>query len=501
MDYPKTKSYSRNAISEILPLDPELIQEIIDYALSLKNAAAIENHLIDILGQSELALRFVSRFLELKKEEEETLRAKQEKLREKLALKPAIPEAPPSKTHPAWKDPVEPVQSPKYRSRKHTPTTTSQLMDKPKPELITREAKKSKRKNLDNLRDIEAALADLELATSKEVSHRRCDCMGQRHPLFEVVPNCLNCGKIICSKEGMQPCSFCGQPLFSEAESDLIKQVLLQEERNLAGDKPESDISRTALPLPAPETKKKAVKVSLSTGKFWDDQMDALAALEEEKRQEKKRKEDEARLAEEVKQQEEELKRYENEKRMVETGDADLVKAQERLETLLDFQATGAERTKIIDRAADFEMPHHSGGAMWFSPVERALQLKRAQKQQRRSENETKARTGRGKRVMEMVIVNGKAQMVENTRYTYSDDEDDAEIEKLELDITLTKMLSEAQALKQVWDYEADTKRWDKPQYLGQQDGDTESPELPRSRLQFGITGDDTTELVAALPS
>ncbi|KAF8250483.1 hypothetical protein K440DRAFT_653613 [Wilcoxina mikolae CBS 423.85] len=65
-------------------------------------------------------------------------------------------------------------------------------------------------------------------------------------------------------------------------------------------------------------------------------------------------------------------------------GDQSLQKAKEHRDRLLGFQATSAQRTKIIDQAADFETPTSAGGLnQWATPSERALQLKRQQKTMR----------------------------------------------------------------------------------------------------------------------
>src|SRR4051812_26047882 len=42
--------------------------------------------------------------------------------------------------------------------------------------------------------------------------------MATRHALLAAAPNCLNCGKIICVKEGLAPCTFCRNPLLSHDE-------------------------------------------------------------------------------------------------------------------------------------------------------------------------------------------------------------------------------------------------------------------------------------------
>ncbi|KAK3076707.1 hypothetical protein LTS18_012270, partial [Coniosporium uncinatum] len=88
--------------------------------------------------------------------------------------------------------------------------------------------------------DLDSAIRALEIQTNPSMSfsaadnaRRRCNCMATRHPLLDVAPNCLNCGKIICVKEGLGPCTFCEKPLLSASEIQSMVRVL-REERGLA---------------------------------------------------------------------------------------------------------------------------------------------------------------------------------------------------------------------------------------------------------------------------
>lgn len=82
-----------------------------------------------------------------------------------------------------------------------------------------------------NIADLTAAIAALEVSTNpKSAKERRsCNCNATIHMLFTPAPNCLNCGKIICSLEGLQPCSFCGAPLLSSEEVQSMIQELRAE--------------------------------------------------------------------------------------------------------------------------------------------------------------------------------------------------------------------------------------------------------------------------------
>src|SRR3954453_19390002 len=78
-----------------------------------------------------------------------------------------------------------------------------------------------------NISDLTAAIAALEVSKNPTLEERRkCNCYASLHPLFDPAPNCMNCGKIICSLEGLQPCSFCGTPLLSPEEvQGMIKEL------------------------------------------------------------------------------------------------------------------------------------------------------------------------------------------------------------------------------------------------------------------------------------
>lgn len=80
------------------------------------------------------------------------------------------------------------------------------------------------------LKDLDDAIRALEMTTNPsqtvDASLRRCNCAAARHPLLAAAPNCLNCGKVICLKEGLGPCTFCGTPLLSASEvQSMIREL------------------------------------------------------------------------------------------------------------------------------------------------------------------------------------------------------------------------------------------------------------------------------------
>jgi hypothetical protein len=80
------------------------------------------------------------------------------------------------------------------------------------------------------LSDLDDAIRTLEMTTNpsqtSDGSVRDCNCVAARHPLLVAAPNCLNCGKVVCVKQGLGPCTFCGMPLLSSAEvQSMIREL------------------------------------------------------------------------------------------------------------------------------------------------------------------------------------------------------------------------------------------------------------------------------------
>ncbi|KAL1924833.1 uncharacterized protein VTP21DRAFT_4487 [Calcarisporiella thermophila] len=249
-----------------------------------------------------------------------------------------------------------------------------------KPEEGVKKNKKTGKSSLVNA-DLEKALRELDLASDSGggAGRRRkaCNCMATKHPLLTVAPNCLSCGKIICTHEGPGPCTFCGTPILSR-EQQLNLLAELKRERQLAKMEQHNQARKKNRTGPA-GTVPYAAKVSgegllggysSNSGGEGDD-------------------EEAARL------------------------NAELHK-----EKLLEYQRTSAQRSKIIDQATEFTLPSDTPNR-WLSPQEKALELKKAQK------NQLKLNAPR-RRVMTLDMANRRVTMQEAP--VESDEEEDEEI-------------------------------------------------------------------------
>ncbi|EPE35756.1 hypothetical protein GLAREA_05094 [Glarea lozoyensis ATCC 20868] len=225
--------------------------------------------------------------------------------------------------------------------------------------------------------ELDAVIRSLEVSTNSSllpsVEKRRCNCIGARHPLLTAAPNCLNCGKVICVKEGLGPCTFCGNPLLSAVEvQGMIKE--LREERgkekmaqDAAGHK-RAEISKKPAPFSQPRP------VDLSPAEQ---------------------------------------------------------KAKEHRDRLLGFQAQNAKRTTVRDEAADFETPMTAGANIWASPAERARQLKKQQKVLAEQEWNARPEYDKRRQVVSIDVAKGKVMRkmaaVERPQQVESESEEEVE--------------------------------------------------------------------------
>ncbi|KAL4997049.1 putative zinc finger motif, C2HC5-type-domain-containing protein [Aspergillus recurvatus] len=202
-----------------------------------------------------------------------------------------------------------------------------------------------------NISDLTAAIAALEVSTNPTLGseRRKCTCYGTLHPVFDAAPNCLNCGKIICSLEGLQPCSFCGTPLLS---NDEIQSMI----RELRAERGQEKMRAHN------ESQHREGGPGMAAG---SSQSRSLSKLEA---------------------------------------------AKAHRDKLLQFQAQNAKRTRVVDEAADFETPS-AASTLWMTPSQRALALKKQQRIMR--EMEEKARPEWEKKtIMSLDIKGGRVRRV-----------------------------------------------------------------------------------------
>ncbi|KAL8853752.1 MAG: hypothetical protein Q9221_001395 [Calogaya cf. arnoldii] len=222
------------------------------------------------------------------------------------------------------------------------------------------------------LQDLDSAIRALEIQTNpshtnEPTASRACSCNATRHPLLAAAPNCQNCGKIICVKEGIGPCTFCSHPLLAPAEINAMIRSLREErgkEKMNAGNavNKRADLASTPRPFSTPATN--------NTNNNSAPTVSSAATTSNEQ-----------------------------------TG---LTAAQAHRDKLLTYQSQNARRTHIIDEAADYDTPT-SGQNIWTSPVERAMELKKQQKVMREQEWNARPEWEKRRVVVSIDVKGGKA--------------------------------------------------------------------------------------------
>lgn len=198
------------------------------------------------------------------------------------------------------------------------------------------------------LSDLDAAIRALEIQTNPSLasdSHadtkkRNCNCMATRHPLLDMAPNCLSCGKVICLKQGLGPCTFCGSPIISNEEISKVLRILKDErgEEKMKANNASHKKADVASGKARAFTGREFLSQASSSAK--PSPLSSAAVSEDEDAKDK---------------------------------------AKAHRDRLLTFQANNARRTQIHDEAADYDVPS-TGTSMWASPQERAQQLKKQQR-------------------------------------------------------------------------------------------------------------------------
>ncbi|KAM0200757.1 hypothetical protein ACHAPA_008142 [Fusarium lateritium] len=206
--------------------------------------------------------------------------------------------------------------------------------------------------------DLDAAIRALEISTNPTLENtksRKCNCVATRHPLQGAAPNCLACGKVVCMKEGLGPCTFCGSPLLTPDDVQAMVRELKDErgrERQAANrdSNRRADVAKTPAPFTQPR------------GNDGTSLSDAEA------------------------------------------------KARAHRDKLLNFQAQNAQRTTVRDEAADFDVGGAitGTGSMWATPEERAKELKRQQKVLREMEWNARPDYEKRRQVVSIDVVGGK---------------------------------------------------------------------------------------------
>lgn len=243
-----------------------------------------------------------------------------------------------------------------------------------------------------NLSELDALINTLENNSTGTASNaeRACNCIATRHPLLAAAPNCLNCGKVICVKEGFGPCTFCGNPILAPADRDgMVTQLKAERaQEKQAIDRAQhrrADVSTNKNPY---ASRASVAPAGPTPAELAKGNLDGFSAAE---------------------------------------------KAQVHRDRLLNFQAQNAARTTVHDEAADFATPD-VGVSQWVGPMERARLLKQQQKVLREQEWNARPEYERRREMVSLDVVGGRLVKTFKTVQQKYEDREDKENEPTEED-------------------------------------------------------------------
>ncbi|KAG0234463.1 hypothetical protein BGW41_001136 [Actinomortierella wolfii] len=283
--------------------------------------------------------------------------------------------------------------------------------------MNNRARKQAKREAARPLSELEKAIQAIDRATEQmnaSKDRKPCYCLATRHQLNIYAPNCLNCGKIICSLEGPGPCTYCGKPVLSiEQQQEMVLEMKREKAalaKRLAQEKkqqqpgyapPKRKAKVTAVPT-AGYASKLGGGMTTATGSAggWVDLQEAsnlekqnafTTGMTEEEELEEARK---------------------------------LSLAQAHKERLLEYDRTSARRSHVIDQATDFVMPGDRPN-LWLTEEERAAQQAKARANLERVTEQAKG--FQRAKVMTIDVKNRRVVVEDSFHAADSDDGDNSE--------------------------------------------------------------------------
>ncbi|ORX70247.1 zf-C2HC5-domain-containing protein [Linderina pennispora] len=341
-----------------------------EFLAGLASPAELQGQLLDMLGESPLALDFAFDLI--------------------AKRFPAEDKAPPG----------EPEPAPLVNYAQATAGTNTPEPDLPpaagmEPEQKSRRQLKRERQEQERQRKAEEERKQ-KLANRKRT---KCECQASEHALFT---NCLSCGHIICELEGPGPCMFCGNDV--ESPDQQLQQHMKMLLRRAQGADEDSGNS----PKSAPKLPSRGMLYSMKAGggigtheaeMLWDTETKKPAAASASMAQ--------TPIAGGQTLTEEEYLAAAFEALGINASAADpvaqrqaesWVKAMRRKERLLEYDRTAAQRSRLIDQSSDFD-PFAVG--RWMSPQEKIEAEKQAQARLE-AQQERESRLRRGMRVLHL---------------------------------------------------------------------------------------------------
>jgi hypothetical protein len=227
-------AWTASRVQGLLPgLEGPYLQDAVKYSLSLP-AEDTNRHWRSLLGSSPQVDNFLKSLNERRNPPE---RAAQQpvqtpRLHAPVAMSPShsrLSSAEQSRT-PSPSKVLRITSKPTMQKKKGPGKLTSDL-GKPKPKPTVNPTAKAieEGRPLTELEEIDSALQSITLTTNNTNKRHECGCFGTIHEVYPISPNCLTCGRIICTAEGLGKCFFCGEELIDESQRDeLVRELRIE---------------------------------------------------------------------------------------------------------------------------------------------------------------------------------------------------------------------------------------------------------------------------------
>ncbi|KAJ2057469.1 hypothetical protein GGI17_005627 [Coemansia sp. S146] len=398
------RAWATHQVAVIIGSTEQDAAPLADFLVGIESAAELQTQLLDMLGESPMALNFAFALIAKRfppaPEPQQTARPSQ----------PLSHAWAPSAV--AYRKGGSSEATAAVSSLAHTVKSQSDVhgINRDMPPLPP--AQKSQRQQKKEKQQQERQQKEIEEKSRRTAKRKRvkCECQASEHALLT---NCLTCGRIICDKEGPGPCMFCG------AHVESPDQQLQQHMQRLLNRAEEAKQQHGTLASSGSARKTQSsggMSYSLKAGGGFGTRDAELLWPANEEANPSTESGSAPTLGAVAELSEEEYLQLAFKALAIDSSVADpasvreaeaWVKAMRRKEKLLDFDRTAAQRTKLIDQASDFD-PHALG--KWMTPIEKAEAARRAAAKLKEDEDREHRRR-QGTRVLRLNFAKGTIDM------------------------------------------------------------------------------------------
>ncbi|KAJ1724378.1 hypothetical protein LPJ53_001334 [Coemansia erecta] len=359
-------------VSMIVGAAQEDARPLAEFLVTIGSPTELQSQMLDMLGESPLALEFIS----------------------SLISKRFLPET------------SEPASvSASASAAAVTAVAAAASAESTEPQQKQRKSKKQQRREQQERKEAEEKKR--MQASRKRV---RCDCQASEHPLLT---NCLMCGRIVCDREGPGPCMFCGNDVQSPDQQlqQHMRRLLHREEPKAAEPKPKPTVAKGGGNSYSAKLTGGVATAPPAGSLLWDEGEDKDKSSENPEgqnppplppRNRELSEEEYLQLAFEA------LGIDRSSATAEAQAEAEAwTRAMRLKERLLEYDRTAAQRSRLIDQASDVDVDAIS---KWMSPEEKAQAIAKIEAH-KKAQEDREARLRSGTRVLRLNLGSGSVDL------------------------------------------------------------------------------------------